>query len=58
MSVEFLYEGSYSSIELHTADIRNYFNKDARDLAAVNSKAGRDSVSPQQHKRSGRYRLA
>jgi hypothetical protein len=58
MSVEFLYEGRYSSIELHTAEIGNYFNNDGGDLAAVDSKAGRDNVFPQQHKRSGRYRLA
>jgi hypothetical protein len=58
MSVEFLYEGSPSSRELHTTEIGNYFNKNAGDLAAVDSKAQRDNVFPQQHKRSGRYRLA
>jgi hypothetical protein len=56
MSVEFLYEGRDSSIELHKAEIGNQFNKDAGNLTAVDSKAGRDSVFPQQHKCSGRYR--
>ncbi|HEY9634673.1 MAG TPA: hypothetical protein V6D14_14770 [Coleofasciculaceae cyanobacterium] len=56
MSVEFLFEGWYSSIEQHTEEIGNYLNKDARSFLDVDSQAGRDRVFPQLDTHSGRYR--
>ncbi len=53
MSVEFLCEGSYGSIELHIPEFRNQLNKNAGNLTAINL-TRRDNS--QQDKRSGRYR--
>jgi hypothetical protein len=54
MPVEFLYEGSCGSIELGASEIKNHFNKDSGNLAAI-GRTGRDNVS-QPDKHSGRYR--
>ncbi|HEY9612201.1 MAG TPA: hypothetical protein V6C93_22780 [Allocoleopsis sp.] len=54
--VDFWYEGRYSSIEEHTAEIGNQFNKDAGNFLGVDSEAGRNSVFPQRDTSSGRYR--
>jgi hypothetical protein len=56
MGVEFLFKGWYGSIEGQTAEIRNYRNKDAGIILAVDSKTGRDYVFPQLDTSSGRYR--
>ncbi|MBD2013551.1 hypothetical protein H6F96_05965 [Microcoleus sp. FACHB-53] len=54
--VDFWYEGRYSSIEEHKAEIGNQFNKDAGNFLGVDSKAGRNSVFPQRDTSRGRYR--